>query len=107
MEVRSYEEEELQSIVQNICGHVEKVCQAWGAKFCKTENRVSNAFCIPVTAPIIEKTCEAMRSIGITPVIEQTLGGSDITWLVENGLAAINIGVGMQEVHRVQGTYPV
>lgn len=99
VEVRSYEEEELQSIVQNICGHVEKVCQAWGAKFCKTENRVSNAFCIPVTAPIIEKTCEAMRSIGITPVIEQTLGGSDITWLVENGLAAINIGVGMQEVH--------
>ena len=41
----------------------------------------------------------AKPRIGITPVIEQTLGGSDITWLVENGLAAINIGVGMQEVH--------
>lgn len=47
----------------------------------------------------IKQRVYSMRSIGITPVIEQTLGGSDITWLVENGLAAINIGVGMQEVH--------
>ena len=76
-----------------------RIFAATWKRFVRPGAQNSNAFCIPVTAPIIEKTCEAMRSIGITPVIEQTLGGSDITWLVENGLAAINIGVGMQEVH--------
>lgn len=40
-----------------------------------------------------------MRALGIQPVIERILGGSDITWLVENGLHAINIGMGVREVH--------
>lgn len=99
VEVRSYEEAELQSIVQGICSHVEKVCAAWGTTYQKTESRISNAFCIPTDTPVIEKTCAAMRSLGVSPSIERTLGGSDITWLVENGLSAINIGVGMREVH--------
>lgn len=99
VEVRSYEEAELQSIVQDIYTRVDKVCAAWGAQCRKSETRVSNAFCIPTTAPVIEKTCAAMRSLGISPSIERTLGGSDITWLVENGLSAINTGVGMREVH--------
>lgn len=40
-----------------------------------------------------------MESLGVQPCIERTLGGSDTTWLVENGLDAVNIGVGMREVH--------
>ena len=99
VEVRSYEEQELQMIVKRIYDHVNQVCTAWGAQIRKSETRVSNSFCIPPTSPVIVKTCTAMQSLGIVPKIERTLGGSDITWLVENGLAAINIGVGMREVH--------
>lgn len=99
VEVRSYEETELQDIVQRIYTHVEKTCAAWGAEWRKSESRVSNAFCIPLTTQVIADTCAAMYSLGISPEIQRTLGGSDITWLVENGVAAINIGIGMQEVH--------
>lgn len=99
VEIRSYEEAELQAIAQSISGHVEKVCAAWGTQCCKSENRISNAFHIPTCTPVIEQTCAAMRELGILPTIKRTLGGSDITWLVENGISAINIGVGMREVH--------
>lgn len=99
VEVRSYREEELQEIVQKIYARIDSVCAAWGTQYEKRELRISNAFCIPEDTPVIRQTCAAMRALGIEPVIEKTLGGSDITWLVENGLAAINIGVGMREVH--------
>lgn len=49
--------------------------------------------------PLLKRPVRPCAVLASHPVIEQTLGGSDITWLVENGLAAINIGVGMQEVH--------
>ena len=99
VEVRSYDEAELQDIVHRIHAHVDKTCAAWGAQYRRSETRVSNAFCIPPTTPVIAETCAAMRSLGISPEIRRTLGGSDMTWLAENGVAAINIGVGMREVH--------
>lgn len=99
VEVRSYEEAELQAIVQGIYAHVDKTCAAWGAQCRRSESRVSSAFCIPEDSPVVSNTCAAMKSLGIQPCIERTLGGSDITWLVENGLDAVNIGVGMREVH--------
>lgn len=99
VEVRSYQEAELQEILQRTCAAVETVCSRWGARFERREARVSNAFHIPEDSPVIRQTCQAMRALGIQPVIESTLGGSDMTWLAENGLAAINIGVGMREVH--------
>ena len=99
VEIRSYEERELQSIAQDTRARVDAVCKKWGARYTESENRISRAFCIPTTTPVIQRTCAAMRELGIAPVIERTLGGSDITWLVENGVAAINTGVGMKEVH--------
>lgn len=99
VEIRSYCEEELQLLVSRMIHVVETVCSSYGAKFNKQEERISNAFCISEDTPVIQQTCKALREMGIEPSIERTLGGSDITWLVENGISTINIGVGMRDVH--------
>lgn len=99
VELRSYQETELQELAAEMLHTVEQTCAAWGTAYTVRENRISNAFCIPEDTALIRRTCQAMAEMGIEPVIERTLGGSDITWLVENGLTAINIGVGMRDVH--------
>lgn len=48
VEVRSYEKAELQAIVQDIYAHVDKTCTAWGAQCCRSESRVSGAFCLRI-----------------------------------------------------------
>jgi len=99
VELRSYEETELQELLRQICAHVERVCASWGARFEKSETRISRAFRLSPDAPVIRAACAAMEAQGICPALERTLGGSDLTWLSEHGIAAVNLGVGMQEVH--------
>lgn len=99
VEIRSYDEAEARALAEEICAHVERTCGAWGAECRRRESRVSGAFCVPPEAPVVANTCAAMESLGIVPCIEKTLGGSDLTWLAANGLEAVNIGVGMREVH--------
>jgi tripeptide aminopeptidase len=40
-----------------------------------------------------------MEQLGMNVNVERTFGGCDATWLSANGLAAVNMGVGMTNAH--------
>ena len=47
----------------------------------------------------VELAAEALRSIGIEPVLASTGGGSDVNEFNRKGLESVNLSVGMEQVH--------
>ena len=55
---------------------------------------------IPEESPVLARLKEVYDDLGVTWNVAQTFGGSDATWLFETGgMDAINIGIGMMDVH--------
>ena len=101
MEVRSYDQAELDSMIANIKSILDDVCPRYGVSWEYREEFVSGAFSLPEDAPVRKSIARAMRANGIEPLFEKTLGGCDMTWLVANGIQAVNIGTGMTACHTV------
>ncbi len=101
MEVRSYDEAELLGMIDNIKHILDEVCPRYGVRWEYREEFTSGAFLLPDDAPVRKSITRAMRAEGVEPVFVKTLGGCDMTWLVANGINAVNIGTGMTNCHTV------
>jgi len=104
-EIRSHSEEELQSLLCRTKELVQDSCRRYGTSCAIDESRVSNPLHVPEDSALIRTVSDAFRKTGIAPVIQKTFGGCDATWLSENGIASINVGVGMKGVHGCVGAY--
>lgn len=100
-EIRSYDEDTLQRLIADFKAQVASAASRFGAAFEISEERVSNVLYVPEDSALIRDLTAAMEACGIEPKVEKTFGGSDATWLSENGLSPVNIGVGMADVHGV------
>lgn len=98
-EVRSFDEAIEQRLLQEMIHQVELACSKYGTTYTVSENRVSDVLYVPEDSHLIQTLSKAMEEAGITPVVERTYGGSDATWISANGIAAVNTGVGMKDVH--------
>jgi len=57
------------------------------------------AFALPADAPVVQMACEAMRELGIEPILKTDDGGMDNNRLNAKGLPCIALGSGQYQVH--------
>jgi len=98
-ETRSLDNDKLQKQVD----HMVKCCEDAAEKFGgKAEIEVIDAykaFKVEEDAPIVKRVKEAFNELGIEARTAKSGGGSDTNILNGNGIAAVNLGVGMSKVH--------
>lgn len=59
-------------------------------------------FCFKKSDEIIKFAIRAIKEIGLTPVLEETCGGSNTNIYNENGIYSINLSTGMQNLHSTE-----
>lgn len=64
--------------------------------------KVYSGFRYEDDSPVIQLVSKAMGELGITPRLEWTGGGSNTNIYNQNGIPAVNLSVGMEEVHSLQ-----
>lgn len=101
IDVRSFLEETLQGHILFIERALSAACDKFGASYAMEQHRHSDVLFVPEESGIIQRLFRIYERLGIPVRAERTFGGSDATWLNANGIAAVNIGTGMTNVHSV------
>ncbi|URA09862.1 M20/M25/M40 family metallo-hydrolase [Thermospira aquatica] len=102
-EFRSHRESDCQKLQK----HIEKLVRR-KSFVRKTEDvnvcfkRVYIGFRYDASSPVIQLASRAMHTLGITPRLEWTGGGSNTNIYNQNGIPAVNLSVGMEEVHSLK-----
>jgi len=99
MEIRSFKEEILQSHIKNTETAVKAACEAIGATYTISSERHSDVLYVSEGSPLISRLKEVYTELGVNTTVERTYGGCDATWLSYNGLDAVNIGIGVCDIH--------
>ena len=98
-EVRSRSEAKLHAQIKHMVDGFEAAATKWGAK---AEIEVSHSYPALNVAKddlAVLWAMQAVKSIGLTPRLEATGGGSDGNILAGKGLTSIVLSVGMEKVH--------
>lgn len=99
IDLRSFDEAALQKNIDLIEQAVKDACDPLGATYVVDVSRKTDVLFVPPTSPVIAQLQNTYTAMGIESKIMKTYGGSDATWLFKNGIDAINIGIGMMDVH--------
>ncbi len=99
LEVRSRNTKKLQGHTNHILDCIKEACEKYGAKF---ESEVATSYLGYYHSdehPLIKEVSRAAGNIGLKAQTKMSGGGSDANVFNQNGIEAINLGVGMQKVH--------
>lgn len=99
MEIRSFDEEQLQARIKETEQILKEVCGRTGVSYKLKTQRHTNVLHVPEDTLFVKRLMECCRTLGREPRAVQIFGGSDASWLFANGIDAINIGTGMNKVH--------
>ncbi len=99
MEVRSRNTQKLQNHTKHLVDCISDACQKFGASF---EHEVLTSYLgyfYEDSHPLVQRVMSAAKSINLLPVTKMSGGGSDANVFNQNGITALNMGVGMEKVH--------
>lgn len=99
MEIRSFDEDLLQTHIRNARHAVKDACEFFGAEYSITEERHSDVLYVPETSPLLKELVRVYEELNVPVKIDRTYGGSDATWLFYHGIDALNVGTGMCDAH--------
>lgn len=99
MEIRSFSEETLSSLRADAEREIAGACETYGATFVIDTARQSDAQYMPPDTPLVQSLVRAFAQVGTRAETVGTLCGCDATWLNHNGICAVNIGTGKQDIH--------
>ena len=80
----------------------EEAAQEFGVSAEVTVDRSYAAFRLTDADPAVQQCIAAVRSLGLTPELVSTGGGSDCNVFNAHGIAAVDLAIGMSEVHTCQ-----
>ena len=98
-EARSLSNSKLAAQSQHMRTCFEKAAQAFGATADVQIQRSYDAFHLAADTPIVLQCIAAMRSLGLEPKLVSTGGGSDCNIFNTQGITAVDIAIGMTNVH--------
>lgn len=99
MEVRSFEESRMYRYAEQAEQSVKNACEQFGATYEVKKEVLCGTLYVPESSPLMERLLRVYRGLGMELSVIRTFGGCDATWLFANGIDALNIGTGMQDVH--------
>jgi tripeptide aminopeptidase len=98
-EVRSLNHDKCMQISETWKEIFEVAAKAIGAKADVTLNLAYKAASIPADSPLVQMTCEALRSVGVEPKVMVILGGLESAIYNEKGIKTVPIGNGVKAEH--------
>lgn len=98
-EARSISIEKLEIQTKNMVEAMEKACSKYGGKLECEVTRSYNPLKVDIESELIKEVSKAMEIVDMKPVLKTSGGGSDTNNYFENGIEAINLAVGMTNVH--------
>jgi tripeptide aminopeptidase len=78
---------------------LEDAAHEFGATAEVTIERSYHAFSLDADEPVVRHCVAAMQSLGITPTLASTGGGSDCNVFNRHGMKAVDLSIGMTDVH--------
>ena len=99
MEIRSLKEERLQEHIQSTLNTISNACKLFDVTFEYETDRHSNVIAVSEDSTLIKEVVAAYKELGVDATLTQTFGGCDATNLCNAGIEAINVGIGMKDVH--------
>lgn len=106
-EVRSLHEKQLQSCNEQIRRVVEKVASRYGSPIDVEFERIYDPFSIDHDTQVVQAGLRAAQAAGLEPRLTSTLVGSDINIFHKQGIAAVNLGLHLQEMHSPREHYAI
>jgi len=92
-------------------GHIrecfEQAAREFGATVDVTIDRSYAAFQLTKDTPVVQQCLEAMQRLGVEPKLLSTGGGSDCNVFNGRGLTAVDLAIGMTDVHSKEETIKI
>jgi tripeptide aminopeptidase len=101
-EARSHDERKLEAQVQAMTEALKKAANRHGATVDIDVQRSYSTFRLSEEDGIVRRAVAAARTLGLTPALVPSGGGSDANVFNAGGIAAINISTGMDKVHTTE-----
>lgn len=101
-EARSLKEEKLNNQTNHMVATIQAAADEMGGRVEFDVERMYPAFNIEDNHEIVLKTKEALRRMDVEGYITSTGGGSDTNVMNGNGIASINLGIGMKKPHTLE-----
>jgi len=101
-EARSRDERKLESQVKAMTEALEKAAKRHGAMVEIDVQRSYSTFKLSEEVGIVRRAVAAAKSLGLTPALVPSGGGSDANIFNAGGIATINISTGMDQVHTTE-----
>jgi tripeptide aminopeptidase len=101
-EARSHDERKLEAQVHAMTGALKEAAERRGATVEINVERSYSAFRLSEEDGIVRKAIAAAKTLGLTPVLMPSGGGSDANIFNAQGIATINISTGMAKVHTTE-----
>ena len=101
-ETRSLNEAKRQKQTEEIGGILKETAASFGAKACIDTETIYPGFCLSKKAPVVQLAVKAAQSLGLTPCLKKSGGGSDANIFNSRGIPTVNLGLGMQKVHTTE-----
>ncbi|MFZ3170763.1 MAG: M20/M25/M40 family metallo-hydrolase [Carboxydocellales bacterium] len=106
-EARSLKPAKLEAQTKHMVDTLEQVAKAAGAKAQVRTEQIYAQIDLAPDSPAVLAAVKAAENLGIPAKLEATGGGSDANIFCGQGLAAVNLGIGMNNVHTTQETMAV
>ncbi len=106
-EARSLDESRLAGQVAAMRRACEEGARSVGATVGVEVTRSYAGFRLAPDAPVVRRAVEAVVAAGLSPRLVRTGGGSDANSLNERGLATVNLGTGMRDLHSTRESVDV
>lgn len=98
-EARSLSNDKLDAQSTHMKACFEEAARHYGCTAAVKVQRSYAAFQLAADTPIVRQCAEALQALGIEPSLVPTGGGSDCNVFNARGIAAVDIAVGMTDVH--------
>ncbi|MFI3250042.1 MAG: M20/M25/M40 family metallo-hydrolase [Eubacteriales bacterium] len=99
LECRSRNTDKLMKQTEHLVGCLKDACEKFGATLEHTVDTSYLAYSHAEDSHLVKSVFEAARASGLTPKAAASGGGSDANIFNQNGITAVNLGVGMEKVH--------
>ncbi len=99
IEVRSRNNEKLKVHTEHIVDCIRKACDHFGATFKYEVSTSCLGYAHSENHPLVKDICGACERIGLVPKTVMSGGATDANVFNASGIAAVNIGVGMENEH--------
>lgn len=98
-EVRSLDSVKLETQINQMTQAAENSATKYNTEIDIKITDCYSAFSIPESAEVVSLAEKAARSIGVTPIIQMTGGGSDASIINKKGIPSVVLGLNYQDVH--------